>query len=90
METAKRAEMVKNYFLYQKRPSLPKMQAIRQGGLCFLLLNLCVYGYNFLPVCLSILRHGFRRATSFSKEANEAITCCIGSFGKGTACRTED
>ena len=45
----------------------PKMQAIRQGGLCFLFLNLFVYGYNFLPVCLSILRHGFRRATSFAK-----------------------
>ena len=31
-----------------------------------------------------------RRATSFSKEANEAVACCMGSFGKGAARRAED
>ena len=55
-----------------------------------LFVNLCVYEYNNLPICLSILRHGLRRATSFSKEANEATTYCLGSFGKGAARRAED
>ena len=42
---------------------------------------MCVYGYNNLSVCLSILRHGLHRATSFSKEANEAESCYMGSLG---------
>ena len=71
-------------------PAKHKTASHPSGWLVFFIFEFLRLGIQFLPVCLSILRHGFRRATSFSKEANKAITCCIGSFGKGAARRAED
>ena len=51
---------------------------------------LFVYGYNILPVCLSILRHGFRRATSFAKGGQRSSNLLHGLLRKGAARRAED